>query len=354
MYEDKTFETIMAQCLARVPDTIDKREGSIIHYALAPAVAELAQAYIEMGVIYTQTSPDTATDEYMEMRAFEAGVVKEQAKASIWSAQFKDGSDQPLDITIGDRFTIAETSIFLAATQRTAAGQYKLTAEAPGAMDNRYIGSGLVPVEDNPNMASATITAFVFAGENEEQDEVLRDRTREALIDPPQDGNVAQYKKWAIEFEGVGNAKVFSLWNGGNTVKVAITNTLYRPADSALVAAFQAYIDPNIEGLGNGVAPCGSKVTATGGTQKTINVSGSVVLAEGYTEATGAAEAVSAYLASITYEKNAVSYLKVGNALLDCESIADLTGLTVNGAAVDVALVGDEIPVLGSLNLAVV
>ncbi len=39
----------------RVPDTIDKREGSVIFDALAPAAAELAQMYIEADVILNET-----------------------------------------------------------------------------------------------------------------------------------------------------------------------------------------------------------------------------------------------------------------------------------------------------------
>lgn len=51
MYEDMTFENIMDRCLARVPDSVDKREGSVIYDAIAPAAAELAIMYIELGTI---------------------------------------------------------------------------------------------------------------------------------------------------------------------------------------------------------------------------------------------------------------------------------------------------------------
>ena len=41
-YEEMTYERIVSRCLARVPGTVDKREGSIIYDAIAPAAAELA------------------------------------------------------------------------------------------------------------------------------------------------------------------------------------------------------------------------------------------------------------------------------------------------------------------------
>ena len=42
MYENMTFENIMDRCLARVSASVDKREGSIVYDAIAPAAAELA------------------------------------------------------------------------------------------------------------------------------------------------------------------------------------------------------------------------------------------------------------------------------------------------------------------------
>ena len=42
MYEDMTYEHILQGMLNRVPDDIDKREGSVIYDALAPAAYFLA------------------------------------------------------------------------------------------------------------------------------------------------------------------------------------------------------------------------------------------------------------------------------------------------------------------------
>ncbi len=37
MYEEMSFEAIMERCLGRVATSVDKREGSIIYDAIAPA-----------------------------------------------------------------------------------------------------------------------------------------------------------------------------------------------------------------------------------------------------------------------------------------------------------------------------
>ena len=186
-----------------------------------------------------------------------------------------------------------------------------------------------------------------------ESDETLRERHKQRITNPPQDGNQAQYRDWADRFEGIGIAKVFPLWDGGNTVKVAITNKLYQVAEPMLVNSFQEHLDPNAEGLGNGVALLGVKVTVTGGAKKEINITGNIILAEGYTEPEGVSAAISEYLASITYIKNSVSYMRTAVSILDSPSIVDLNNFTITGGTTDITLVGEEIPILYSINLMV-
>jgi len=344
VFEDKTFENILNEMLSRVPSNVDKREGSIIYDALAPVAYELAQAYYLLRNYVDLYFVDTAVSEYLDRKAADYGITRKPATSAIRKIE-TTGS-----IPIGSRWGLSGTTYRV--NEMIATNVYSATCEQVGTIGNAYSG----PLEniDNITDVTATLTDIIVSGSDEETDEELRERIREYLISPAQNGNMAQYLKWATEYPGIGAAKVFPLWNGGNTVKIAITNSQYLPAEPALVQEFQNYIDPNSEGLGNGVAPIGAKVTVTGGTPITINVEANVVLNEGYTEPEGAEEAISQYLASIVFKKNTVSYMKIGSALLDCPSIADLSNLKVNSGTGDIALTGDEIPVLGTLDLTVV
>ncbi len=69
-----TYEEILQRMLDRVPNNIDKREGSIIYNALAPAAVELAQMYIEAERILNEGFADTASREYLIKRAAERGI----------------------------------------------------------------------------------------------------------------------------------------------------------------------------------------------------------------------------------------------------------------------------------------
>jgi uncharacterized phage protein gp47/JayE len=354
MYEDMTFEVILQRMLDRVPTIVDKREGSIIYDALAPAAVELAMAYVGLETILNQAFSDKASGEYLDRKAAEIGIKRNHATFSAWKASFKNELGNPFDVSIGSRFSVTGESVVLKVVEKLEVGVFKLISETLGATTNIYTNYALIPIDTIANLASATLTELLIPGEDEDDDESLRKRMSMFINQPPQDGNSAQYKKWAVEYDGIGNAKVFPLWNGGNTVKIAICDAEFKPANGILVAAFQEYIDPGSEGIGNGVAPIGSKVTVTGGTAKNINLSANVILADGYSVAVGAAEAVARYFASIAYVKNSVSYMRVGGALLDCDSILEISNLTINSGIVDIPLVNDEIPVLNSISLVVI
>ena len=91
MYETQTFETIMDRCLSRVSSSVDKREGSVIYDALAPACAELATLYTELSNILDRAFPDTATGEDLDRKCMERGVIRRQRRGiqrPYWNSVF--------------------------------------------------------------------------------------------------------------------------------------------------------------------------------------------------------------------------------------------------------------------------
>ena len=55
MFEVMTYEKIMERMLARVPNSMDKREGSVMWDALAPAAKELEDMYFALSIILQET-----------------------------------------------------------------------------------------------------------------------------------------------------------------------------------------------------------------------------------------------------------------------------------------------------------
>ena len=96
--DEMTFDYIMNRMLESVPDTVDKREGSIIYDALSPAAAELAKAYMELDVVMDETFVDTASLQYLMLRCKERGVTIQGETAAVIQGVFT-----PTDIEMSER-----------------------------------------------------------------------------------------------------------------------------------------------------------------------------------------------------------------------------------------------------------
>lgn len=96
----------MDRMLTRVDDTLDKREGSMIYDALAPAAAELAQMYIVLKNNIDLVFADTAVGEYLDKLVEQLGVSRKQAAKAIRKGLFYNENEELMDIELSQRFTI--------------------------------------------------------------------------------------------------------------------------------------------------------------------------------------------------------------------------------------------------------
>ena len=346
MYENMTFETILQSMLDSVSNAHDKREGSIIYDALAPASVQFADAYVYMNGIrdmtFVKTSVGTWLDELVnDIR----GMKRIRATKAVVTGVFN------IDVPIGSRFS--GDLLNYVVIEKIEDGVFLLECETTGIDGNVYTGS-LIPIDYIQGLISAEITEVSIPAIDDETDEALRERFYNSITGDARDGNVAQYKKWFTEYPDVGRAKVFPLWNGKNTVKVSILDAENKIASEVLVDEFQEYLDPGQTGLGNGVAPIGAVVTVTTASEKTIDIGVNVYLESGYEEADGVEDAINALFQSLAYTSTVVNFYEVALAISVCKSVARISNLTINGAMEDVVLSEEEIPVLGSLNIQVV
>lgn len=338
----KTFDEIITDMLARVPDSFDKREGSVIYDALAPAAYELSLAYEDMEEKLQNTYARTANRDGLILRAEEFGLEPFPATYAIRKGVFTPAS---VEIPIGSRFNFEEINFEV--TEKITDGEYKLTCETVGVAGN--YGSGtLLPMEYIQGLETASLDEEVLIyGEDEEGTEDFRQRYFDTIKSNARDGNVAQYEKWASEYPGIGSCKVLPLWNGANTVKVSILDTIQRPATEELIGNFQEYLDPGSEGLGNGMAPIGAIVTVGTATAVPVNISATLSLANGYTELGDIEADLTAMFTQLAYKKNTVSYMTVGATILNNPSVERVNNLLINGSISDIELQEEQIAILG-------
>lgn len=353
--EEFTAAAILARLLSRIPDELDKREGSIIYDALSPAAWEIASSYRLLFNAYDEAFILTATGISLDKRVEEMGISRREATKATCKSVFKDTAGSFMEIPTGTRFMSLDPSISYTyvVIEKIDTGEYKVEPVEAGAGPNDYIGA-LSPVTHIAGLGSAEITEILIPGEDTENDADLRSRYLSYITNELQDGNAAQYLYWADNYDGIGKAKVFPLWNGANTLKVSILNSENQKASPTLINAFQDYLDPDSEGLGNGVAPIGAKVTVTTATEVAVDISLSVQLKEGYLLSdvkTNISAAINNYLQEEAYSRNAVYYVDIGSAVLGAEGVSAATNLRLNGGQSDIPLSSEEIGKLGGLDV---
>lgn len=357
MYEHQTFEVILKRMLDRVPNDVDKREGSVIYDALAPAAAELAQMYAEVDILLNLSFADTATGEWLARRTAEFGIERRPATKARRKGLFYGSGDVPLDVPIASRFSIGGLNYRV--VERLAAGQFSLECETPGAVGNQQFGP-MLPIDYIAGLARAELADVLIPGEDEESDENLRKKYFEAVREQPFGGNIADYKQKIGCVPGVGGVKVFPAWQGGGTVKCTIIGADFNSPSATLVDEVQMAIDPEQNSsVGLGLAPIGHQVTIAAVHDVTVNVTTTVTLQSGVTlgQVQGEIEtAIGDYLLTLRKtwaeeDRLIVRVSQIDARILTVSGVTDVTGTTLNGVAANLELQSEQIPLLGTVTI---
>ena len=349
MYENITYEVILQRMLDRVPNNIDKREGSIIYNALAPAAVELQNMYIQLDTILNESFADTQTRDYLIKRCAERGIIPEPATKAILKGEFN------IDVPIGSRFSLDMLNYIV--IEKISDGIFKLECETPGSEGNQQFGT-LIPIDYIEGLTSAELTELLIPGEDEEDTESLRERYFNSLKSQSFGGNIADYKEKTKQLPGVGGVKVYPVWNGGGTVKLVIIDSTYNVPSSTLIDAVQTAVDPiQNQGKGVGFAPIGHVVTVEGVSATTININTNITYQEGWTWADiepYVHKAIDDYffeLASSWENENnlIVRISQIETRILNIAGVVDIENTTINGQAQNFVLGADNIPVRGEV-----
>ncbi|WP_309138132.1 baseplate J/gp47 family protein [Anoxybacillus sp. CHMUD] len=345
LFENQTFETILGRMLNRVPNDIDKREGSIIYDALAPAAIELAQVYMELNTILRLTFSKTSSGEYLDRIATNFGVYRKKATSAVRKGIFTDLNGVPFDVPIGSRFRLNDNDMVYVAIEKIREGQYRMQAETAGSLGNQGFGK-LLPIEPIEELGTAVLSDILIPGEDEEDDDALRQRYFERISMPSSSGNDADYIRWAKEVPGIGYVRVFRRWNGPGTVRiVVITDKKKSPSPQTITK-----VKENIESK----RPLLADVTVDGAKEISIDIDVKVTL-NGQSDVETALQqiknSINDYLLNVAFFEQTIRYAKIGEAILNAGYVLDYENLRINGGTGNIQINGDEIAVLGRVTL---
>ena len=352
MYENIKYEDILKRMLDRIPASMDKREGSIIYDALAPAAVEIQLMYIEFDIILKETFGDTASRQYLIKRAAERGVIPYPATNAVLKAVATPAS---INIPIGSRFSLNELNYIV--TEKVTDGEYIVQCETTGVVGNSYFGS-LIPINYIQGLETIEITELLIPGEDDESTEDIRKRYFETFDTKPYGGNKKDYIQKTNAIAGVGSTKVTPVWDGGGTVLLTILNSEYNQASSTLIQSVQEEIDPTQDGSGVGIAPIGHVVTVQSASNVPINISTSITFQEGYSftgQKSAIEAAINAYLLEIRKEwanetASVVRISQIETRILNLTGVIDVSKTKINNATSNLVLGAYEVPVLGGVS----
>ncbi len=401
MYEHITYEGLVKRMMDRAlasNKNLDSREGSLLFLAEAPAAVELQNLYIALDNILKETFADTASREYLILRAMERGLSPGPATPAVLEMTI---TPETLKLEMGERFSIGELNYYV--SRYNGGGVYEITCETVGEAGNDY-GRTVIPIEYVEGLETCTVTAQLIPGEDEEDTEVFRQRYFDSLNLQAFGGNRADYLQKVNAIPGVGGVKVYRAWNSnispsemippeetkdwidsltqippdiavwlqavyhagknslltvGGTVKLVIIDSTFSVPSDTLVDAVQTAIDPTQNaGEGVGLAPIGHVVKVFPVVEETVNLAFSLYYQRewGWDDVKPyAEEAINGYFLEMARgwadqeEALTVRISQLESRLLGIPGVLDVANTKINGKAANYLLPLDTIPLLGNI-----
>lgn len=297
---DNSFDKVMSRMLGNENlKDVDKRVGSIAYDSIAPVALELAEVYMKMDVLESQTYLGSATGANLDKRVYDYGITRKPATQALRIAKFqkykKDSNNEfvldengnkiliDMEINIGSRFAMPDNPSIIYEYIGKIENYEIVRCEKFGIDGNTHIGI-LLPLSPITDLITAEITSTYTYGEDEENDVDLRKRAIASLNYESFGGNIPDYIEKVNAIDGVGNTKVFPAWQYNGSVLLSIVDPQFNPITEAFKNQLKELLDPEEStGQGVGIAPIGHYITVTTPIRKDVDVSLNVEIENTYT-----------------------------------------------------------------------
>lgn len=355
MYEDMTFELLINRMLDNVPNDMDKREGSIIYDALAPAALELATMYIELDVILTETYAISSSRNFLILRAIERGLSPYPPSQAVLKGIFNMPIDENSRFYCGELVYYSSDHLSVEVIDNLTYYSHKMICESTGSIGNKNFGD-LIPINYIQGLTYAKQTELLIPGDDDEDTETFRERYLASFDPRAYGGNKADYKEKTNAIAGVGATKVTPVWNGGGTVLLTILDSEYNPATDVLIDTVQELIDPTKDHTGVGIAPIGHVVTVRTADIIDIDITLNIIFEINYTfenQQYYINNIINEYIAElrkdwVNNDNITVRTVHIEARLLDIAGIIDIHDTLINGKSENLVLTKYQIPVFNS------
>lgn len=347
MYEGMTVESIKSDILGRLSSDINASEGSFINDMVSAVAYEIWKSYQALDAIIPIAFVDETSGEYIDKRAGEYGITR-KAGTKATATMYFSGTDGTI-IPAGKVFLTADGLEYaVVSTVTISGGTATATVEAVDVGEAYNVASGTITLQIiSLSGLTAVTNEAAIGGTEPESDSALLGRLQSYLQNPPSSGNVAHYKQWAGEVDGVGGVKIIPLWDGPGTVKVLIVSDSKSPVEPSIVDNCAAHIEAN--------RPIGADVTVLSAEAFDVNIAAEITI-----ESTTTLEIVkeafentlAEYLQSIAFDKYTIVYNRIAYMLLDIPGVVDYIELTLNEGIANLVIGENQVPMPGTVVIA--
>lgn len=360
MFEDRTTEQIKKEVLEKISPSlgISTMAGSYADAVVGPLAQTVSRLYQALPAVLSMLFIDPGSGPFIDLVAQDYHNLRRRegtkARCNIVLSG-KGGTVIPAGTVFltaaGLQFSLLEAVAI--PLSGSAMGMLEAVQDGaaynvpPGAIDRMFVNlSGLDSYENTQGVG----------GTDQESDESLFLRIVDARQRPAVSGNGWDYRRWALDVDGVGNVKIVELWDGPGTVGLTITDTAFQSPADEIVQAVLAYILAN--------KPIGATPTVWAAQAMEITVRAQIItLGTTAEEVREELEArlreqfqrmIQAKYRTIYYSPEedrsyTLLYNRVLALLLSIDGVDTFTSLSVNDSTADIIIPADSIPVVGEV-----
>lgn len=349
MFEDRTYENIMAEMMASAPDGINTSEGSLFWNACAEQAVRLEEAYYRMAQIEKNMYVDTADIEHLIRNGNERGIIMKSATYSTFKAQFN------IAVPEGTVFENSRYTYTVFTPLDEEQHIYLIGCDTPGAEPNGVF-EDVSPVEYIDGFELGKILSVDTQGTDEESEESYRSRLMQGYDPSAFAGNRSYYKGLIKQISGVGGVKVKRVRYPTDYIDVIIMGDDYMTPSETLIKKIKEYVDPlSYEGEGYGIAPIGHKVNIIAAQEQMINIKTSISYEDGYSYdvlKSKIKNAVESYFESVRKDWEdkktlVIRILQIEAAIVSVDGVIDVQDTSINDAFQNLTVPEEMIPILG-------
>ncbi len=358
MYEEMTYDAILADMLSSFGTDVRTDEASLAYNACAKIAAKLEDVYADMSTLNDNMFPDTMDLDYLIQYGAERGITYSYATAPIVLATFD------IELTIGDQFTCNDYTYTVTSLVENTTYQYLLTCETAGTEANTNFGTLEAVDYIDGYEDTATIDSIATLGTDDEDEDVFRARVLASFESQAFGGNKADYRNYIDAITGVGGCKPLRRASDSEYINIYLIDSDYGVPSDTLVDTVQTAVDPTENsGEGDGMAPICHKVSIIAVTGTTLDITATITFATGYSTDTSQSlieAAIESYFLTLRtawegYEtaSTVVRISQIESAILTVDGVEDVTGTTIGGSTDNYTMDYTQIPILGEVTISV-